>query len=408
MVAGRKLPLPEPDTFRLEDFKSLHLSVPLESTKYAFISMFLRRVLNLRSHMLIQETADLKAQISSRAKHPVEILPQVTVPSDLWLVHDIVIRNISVKTTILHEVNTLLLLYVDSLQTNELFLIDEFLLLSLEKRINDQNLGDFNNKQDPEPYFNSLNEEEEYEENADEDESVFLRRTVTGVSDLILSRATSLPLSTTSSKNGNRLSNFSRELVANKRKFSFLSLPPLPVATEEKQLLQSTKPVQTLPELNALTQLSPGQKDTFSAHSIANGLLSKSRIYNKMKKRRELANLVASAPNSITSASSDPLSRGKSNPHELDAKISFNTAFQLSAAHRAENQRRKHEYYLQTKILGELTQILVGFFGKSGLRANLIRLMEFIKDSVFKFILVDICHMLVEYGHHKIQSGTSR
>lgn len=405
MSAGRRMSLSDPDFINLDEFKSLNLSVSLESTKYAFISMMLSRVLNLKNESLLLDPLGSEPRPKSKSARPVELLPQVAVPNDLWLIQDIVIRNMPVKTSILREVNAMVLLFVEALQENKLHLIDDKLLSSLERRIHDYNLTDFNNTSEPDPTFESLIEAEEYEESAaDENYSVFLRRSILGGPDI--SARTSRPMSTVSGKNINRLSSFSRDFVINKRKFSILGQPSLPVAEEEKSPLQPTTPTKTLPVLNSLPRFSNSHRESnFSAHSIASGIFSKSKIYSKMKKRRELANLVTSTTTSISSVSSAPSYRRKSNPYEGDAKNAARLSSQFSVSQKAENQRSKHEYYLQTKILGELTNLLVGYLGKSGLRGSLMRLLEFIKNHVFKFILVDVCRMIVDYGHHRLMAA---
>lgn len=400
MSAGRRMSLTDPDSLNLDDFKLLNLSVSLESTKYAFISMLLSRVLNLKSEALLLDPQATEQGPKQKVARPVELLPLVAVPNDLWLVQEITIRNSQTKTSILREVNALVLLYVEALKENKLHLIDEPLLLSLEKRITEFNFTDFNNKLDIEHGFDALNEAEEYEESTiDENYSVFSRRSIIGMPD-----ARPRPMSTASSKNINRLSTMSSTFGVNKRKFSILGQPSLPVAEEERHPLQPTTPTKTLPIMNALPRFSNGHRElNFSAHSIASGILSKTKIYSKMKKRRELANLVVSTATTLSSVSSAPSYRRQSTQYDGDLKspARFNNT-QVSAVQKAENQRSKHEYYLQTKILGELTKSLVGYLGKSGLRGNLMRLLEFIKNYVFKFILVDICHMIVDYGHHKL------
>ncbi|SGZ50766.1 CIC11C00000001634 [Sungouiella intermedia] len=402
----------DPDSLNLDDFKSLHVSTPIESTKFAFISMLLSRVLNLKSDTLLLECSTTEPPALLRNKPSPELLPQIAMPPDLWLIPELVIRNAVLKAAILREVNTLLLLYIESLQTNELFLLDDALIASLEKRIADSNLAVFAYKHEPEPLFDSLHEVEEFEENdTTEEYSVFLRRSVSGNHELMMSKASSRPMSTTSSKNLHRLSSFSREFVANKRKFSsFLGQHTL--SEEDRLTLLPTTPLQNLPVLNPLPQLPTPtpHKDGSGAQALANGLF-KSRIYSKIKKRRELANSVVSTTTSLSSINSSPSLRRKSNAgnaFEADFTTPGKTSPPLNEMQRIENQRRKHEYYLQTKMFGELSNVLTGFLGKSGLRANLMPLMDFIKNSVFRFILVDICQMIVDYGHFKLLYGSWR
>lgn len=396
----------DPESLSLDHFKSLYVSAPIESTKFAFIPLFLSRVLNLKPETLLLDASinDLPSLFKKRPSQ--ELLPQVAMPSDLWLVPEITIRNIGIKTAILREVNTFLLLYIESLQTNELFLIDDALISRLEKRIMDFHLTEFNSNHEPEPQFDSLNEADEYEENDSEVYSVFLRRSLNGNRDLVMSKTTSRPMSTASSKH--RLSSFSRDFAAQRRKLSsFLGQQAL--AEEDKEALKPTTPHQNMPVFSSLPQLPPtghkGENSGTLPH--ANGIF-KSRIYSKIKKRRELASSVTSTANSVNSVNSSTSARRKSSASEIDPKTPGKMSPPLSEMQRADNQRRKHEYYLQTKMFSELTKVITGFVGRSGLRANLSRLMDFVKSSVFRFILVDTCQMIMDYGQYKLLHGTWR
>lgn len=391
------------DILSIAHLKMLTLSAPGEAIKFRFIQTFLSQVLNLDSDKVLLEATVENLPASFKEKPPQELLPQIAIPNDLWVVPDIVIRNLDAKCAILREVNTLLLQYIDLLQTNGLFLIDDAAISNLEKRITDLHLIDFNqkqafnNKNESEFHFGSLDEAEEFEENDTELSSMFLRRSLSGnLMSKVVSRST-----TGATKNLNRLSSLSRDFLLQKRKLSsFLGQHAL--VEDDKETSQQAFPLQNLAMLNPLAQLPANYKDgDFGTPIVANGNL-KSRIYSKIKKRRELAASVASTATSISSINSNPTVRRKSSACDIDPKAPGKAISPVSDFQKVENQRRKHEYYLHIKLFGELTWTIIGFVGKSGLRANMSRLMDFIKNFAFRFILVDTYQMIVDYGHYKI------
>lgn len=373
----------------LDDFQSLLITLPMESTKYSFIGMFLARVLNLKDESLMM---DFNTTFKPPAnKRPVEVLPHIAVPFDLWLNQDVTIQHVKLKNAVLKEVNSMLQSYAEMLKTKKLFLLDEHTLLSLEKRINDYRLLDFV-KQELELRFDSLREDDEYE-HEDVGTMASLKRST--VLELIMLQR---PVSTASSIN--RISTFSRDLMVGKRKFSFLGQhhsPTLPVVDDARRAsLLPTTPVQTLPVLQQLPQFG------MTKDGLPHSFLSKSKFYNKIKKRRELYSLIASTPTSISSGASNPSRRKSStyDPHDSSGN-NFKSVIQVTHLQRIENQRDKQEYYYQAKLLDLKTHFFLGYIGRSGSRANLLRIMEFIKNYVFKFIVVDIAHMIIDYGHRK-------
>lgn len=477
-------PKTKSELFSLDDFALLQIAVPLESSKYSFIPMFLGRVLNLENDLLLLDLSPQK----TKPKRPVEVLPQVLVPLDLWLIQDIGIRQLRLKTAILREVNSLLLLYAEQLRADRVFLIDDAALAAVERRVVENRLIDFSGRDASPERFDALSEADELDdtpdEQADEEYLLFLHRSTADAPDT-LSRASTRPASASGSLH--RILTFLRELVGSKRKFTFLtlssheerlqkspvSLPTMAhspafnsqtnssvispsngsingslhtannsnsdtmrsghenghggnpygslgvrdghsyssrdvsstqgihnnnhrtlvlLPTTALPVMPTTQRAHTLPLLHAAPPM-PAPKELL--HGLASGFLAKSRIYSRMKKRRELGQLVASTATSVSAASTP------------SQRIRQEEQNQLTASQRAENQRGKHEYYLQTKLLAELTQVLVGYLGKSGVRASLVRLMEFIKNSVFKFILVDMCQMVLDYGHNQLRATPS-
>lgn len=389
------------DDFIFDKFLSLQVSVPLESTKYAFIGMLLERMLNLKDEGVILDGNAQKRETNGKKQKPVEILPQVAVPSNLWLQNEIGVKNVKVKNTLLKEINTMLLQYVDVLKTNDRFLIDETTLIYYEKIVTAYNFLEFaRHEQRFDPLIEDEEDEHEYAELVASGRTRLVHATELPINPI--STTSSRPVST-ASRSLNRISTLSREFLHLKRKRSFLGTSQSTEQTDEElkaPISQPSTPQQrVLPVLLSAPQF---YKDPF-ALSLANGILSKSRIYNKMIKKRELYSLASStfsAPTSISSVNSNASLRRKSNPYELNDKLQ-QTLLPLSAVQRIENQKDKHEYYIQARGLAANTNALVGYLGKPGSRAMLIRLMEFIKNSVFKFIIIDISLMIIDYGHLK-------
>lgn len=397
------------DDYDLDKFLSLLVSVPIESTKYAFIGMFLKRILNLKDESVILDANayERKPDSSRKKRKPVEILPQIAVPPKLWLQHDIVVKNMKIKSSLLKEINSMLLEHVELLRSNAMFLIDETSLSYYEKILVAYNFLEFGRNHNR---FDPLREDDEFE---DDD----------GSSMLSLTRARSLffpdlnnapfnpasysrPPSIGSHKSVNRISTLSRDFLSSKRKQSILGhlAPALQNSDDERRRLVSQTSMngqlKSQPNLNSSGQF---QDEKLKDHSITNSILSKSKIYNRIKKRRELYSLVSSAlstPISVTSVNSSPSFRRTSGVYDGEGR-SHHLYSPLSASQRIENQKDKHEYYVQVRRLAENTNALVGHLGQPGSRAMFIRLMEFIKNSVFKFIIIDVSLMIIEFGHLK-------
>lgn len=372
----------------LDEFQGLLLSVPIESTKYSFISMFIGRVLNLANDLDILDPA---AVLRVAGKPPVEILPQIAVPSDLWLRGDVAIRAAKVKTAILKDVNLMLQQYLDALQSESFFLIDDDNIRMFEKRIADYNFLDFTLPQ-LHPNFEPFSEHEELELENGETPKDPLRPE----SELLF------PSKPASAPAPNRLSAISRDIMG-KRKLSFLGHYPQskpgsqpagsPMSPTDDDKSASSPILPLAPAFNKFPASSSPKS------SPVNGLLFKSKIYNKIKKRRELYSLAYSSTTSLSSANSKSSHRHKSLPYDSpDMNFPSKHTPQASHAQRIENQRDKHEYYLQARAFAENINKLVAFIGKSGSRANLMRILEFVKDSVFKFMVVDVCHMTLARG----------
>ncbi|GEQ72151.1 hypothetical protein JCM33374_g5837 [Metschnikowia sp. JCM 33374] len=387
----------------LEEFQALQLSVPIESTKYSFMSMFLARALNLKDENIIMDPASyrIKNQIS-----PVEILPHIAVPGDLWLASDIGIRDSKIKISLLKDLNAMLARNIDDLRQTDFFTIDEELIHSFVTRVVESRLTDFTQTTDTDQ-FNSLREDDELDLDDIGESSVSVKHSPTETDTASNSSSSSRRGSVSAPSSVSRMTSLSRDLMSGKRKLSIFghhhSSKGEPVSyNEERKSVASFQSPQTSPRLNSPDSSLPQQLGNPKASQI-NGLLSKSKFYNKLVKRRESQISVSS---SVNMGSTSPIYRNPVASAESQENLGFTSrnSWQMGATQRIENQKEKYKFYAQTKSLGENIQTLTSCFGRPGSQENLVALMEFIKNYIFKFIVVDICNMIIA----KAQMGFAR
>ncbi|PSK35341.1 hypothetical protein C7M61_004586 [Candidozyma pseudohaemuli] len=352
----------------------------LKLLKYAFMLMLLLRVLNLDDELEITKLSGLKQSL--KGSEAQEILPQITVPPTLWLEDHVALTELKIKVALLKEINGMLYKNVQTLQLDEIFLLDDTTLLYYEKLLNAYDFLKFNRTV---PLFEAFREDDEYEDY--DDVSMYpemLRRT--SASDLARPGSSARLVSSGSYKS--RMSTLSRDF----RKLSFLGLngheekeeqPPLPI-------LPMSAPQRSFLSSAALPH---PHRDQF------NTLLLKLKFYNKLRRRDSGASYSSalSTPTSMTSNTSNSSIRRKSSQAFPDKPPKE----RLSEAQKQENQRSKLEYYVQVRELAENTQVLVNYLGKPGSRASLVRLMDFVKNNVFRLVLIDISAMIVDYAHLK-------
>lgn len=370
----------------------------LKLLKYAFMLMLLLRVLNLEDEQaMVGASAAAKAKLDEA--EPPEVLPQITVPLTLWLQEDVVLAELKIKVALLREINSMLQKNVLTLQSEELFLLDDTTLMYYEKLLTAYDFLKFNR---PAPLFDALREDDEYEEYDDASSvSVYpshpdsiLRRT--SASELARPGSSARLLSSGSYKS--RMSTLSRDF----RKLSFLGLnghPELP--SHEKEDVSPPLPILPLsaPQRSFLASTFQPASLLHPHRDQLNALLSKLKFYNKLRRRDSAASYSSalSTPTSMTSNTSASSVRRKSSQGFTEKQPKK----RLSDAQKQENQRSKLEYYVQVRELAENTKILVSFLGKPGSRASLVRLMDFVKNNVFRLVLIDISSMIVEYAHLK-------
>lgn len=313
----------------MDHFQSLSLSIPVETTKYTFICLFLTRVLNIKdeSHIRTKELA--------KRKRPVEILPGIVVPPDLWLKDEVIPKDIKIKTNVLHEINTMLEKDGDA---------DAATLSYYEKILSAYGFLEI------------------------------AKRDLVALIDLVPEEDLELVQTPTNTKRT------SSQLMLKKR-FS--------------------------------TLLGHGDDDDDSKRQQAlNLLLAKSKIYHKLKKHRELASSLTSTSssnrNSIsTTATTNSASlrrRASSNlttpdySDRLLQPVRLPSIPTISAAQRNENQKLKADYYAELRLLLAHVERLLDIIKRTH-TPPLVTMFEFIKNYVFKFIIIDVCQMIVDYGH---------
>lgn len=367
------------------EFEILALQLSLESGRYSFMTMFIQRILNVSkdAHILSLEGASLV-----KYKAPFEILPQVFLPHDLWLNRDVNIPDATVKIALLRDANVMLQSYITVLQADELFLVDDRKLLDFELRALPYCSIDLS---EPRPLQKTLTPVEssdliEEPELEDAQQSLTLQK-VRHLQGLEPQTPHSLTPSAI-----NRMPSFQRDFSKSKRKHSFLghiSLSPGP------QYFDSISQASPSP---LLSPLSPNGAVLSPTRPPSQSFFSKSKLYSKMKKRRELQTLVLSTSTSGTTGM--PSTRPESTVSDYSSVFDVNEALMMERY--IENQKQKHAYYVQVRLVRESVKQLVNYLRRPGILASLIKLLDFVKTYVFKIIVVDTCRMVLNYGHAKV------
>lgn len=371
------------------EFEMLTLQLSIESGRYSFMSMFMQKILNVNkdAQILVHDTPT-----SIRYKPPFEILPLVSLPYDLWLNNDVSIADASEKIALLTDVNSLLQGCLADLSKDELVLVDDEILARLEKTAM--------------VYFvlavPGLQSESDPEQSPAISPCCTYRQLSNDLEEVLASSQTAKLYPTLKSEpqtplqhpsNGmSRMPSFHRESAKTKRKHSFLahlSLSPGPLYFDSVSQ-------NYLPSIQA--QLSPTAAATSPTRTNNPSFFSKSKLYTKMKKRRELLVLALSVSTNGTT--------GASSIRRASAILDISSIFDINEAiineRHLEIQTHKHAYYVQVRMLRESVSQLLGYLKLPGVLACVIKLLDFVKAYIFKVIMVDICQMLVNYGHAKV------
>lgn len=415
-----------------DSLKSLSLSVTAgNTTKYSFICLFLTRLLNLKDPKTILND---NGNLPHKRKRPVELLPGIAIPQDIWLYHEIIIKNIKIKTSLIHEFNTMLEKYLlpsgfTLEQASILYyqkLLTAYKFLEMPKRepfydnYNTEDLDLSFKEEDLDLSFKEEDEDEMLEDSFDS-ESKALDRTdsnetfdASHESATIDSRSSSTSISpntsfsTTSSTvlSSKRVSSLSKDLMSRKR---FLSLLGHKKAGTETRAVSE-------PMLTSQGTNSPDEEP--KRQQALNSLLAKSRIYNKIKKHRELSGSInsgASSHSSFSYSNRNSISttgttvssrrRGSALAYEINDKSSVKTASsipfpKLNIHQIYSNRKLKYEYYLELQTLNKRTNELVSLL-TTNLSHSIIELLEFLQHNALKLVVIDFSQMLVDYAYFK-------
>lgn len=125
---------------------------------------------------------------------------------------------------------------------------------------------------------------------------------------------------------------------------------------------------------------------------------SKSKIYSMLKKNRDSISSTSSS-RSINSLNRNSTS-GFSSISEKDvSEVESKASTILTADQKKNNRNMKFEYYLQLSKLSQIVNsILINLSPRNLNYIKLIKILEFLKKMIFKFIVLDTGKMISEYG----------
>lgn len=361
------------------EHEMLALQLSLESGRYSFMTMFILKILNLAtdSQILLQNASQVV-----RYRTAFEILPHVFLPHDLWLNSYVTISDATQKISLLREANNILQTYLNVLQGNELMLVDDDKLQEFEKRAS--------------KYCSLQIEKEDTADTTNPMEQLddkLQRASIPPLSNPKLRSPTSpdpqTPLSRKATASS-RMPNYQRDFNKVKRKHSFLghiSLSPGPTYFESMN--PSPSPL--------LSPLSPNPVTISPTRPSNSSIFSKSKLYSKIKKRRELQALVLSVSTTGSNGTASLKPMSTNSEHSI-----LDVDEEIVAERCLENQRQKHAYYVQIKIVKETIEQLLKNFQRPGILPSLIKLLDFVKGYVFKIIMADACQMILNYTHAKV------
>lgn len=451
-------------------FESLSLAIP-DPSQFDYIKHFLHTLLNVQKPELLVEDGSV-----DRLQQGHEILPEIFVPPDLWLKDNITIKDVKIKVTMMTEINSMIEREVSGDNHD---LLDETALLYYQKLlmaykfyepssgpgtgsgprpgsgpgIGGRSLShgtDFSLREE-------LDEEEDYE-------TKLLNRTVSnqlsnslrthqsyfsnnGSSNSTHSNNYNYNTLNNNGNNSRRGSSQSKEhLLSRKRFLSLISNGNGHNGTGNNghnsynghnghnsnhnsyngqfNGPQGINGSPTNVYTNGFGSSIPPEKqdheDDHKKQQALNSILSKSRIYNKIKKNRELnssmnsnisiPSLPQSARNSIsttttTGSSTNPKSKRASSittPEPTDLRhasfVPVPSFASYSLSQRQEIQRNKYDYYVQVFHMLNLIDRILRLLQLNPHDTKSFKLMDFIKRYVFKFIVLDASDMVIKYA----------
>lgn len=378
-------------------FQSLSLSIPVDTAKYKKMYLFLSKVLNVSDENVILQTEE-QGRHYIMNREPIEVLNRVYLPHDTWLKGEVTIKDIKIKSNMLLEINNMIEKELPG-TIDQVVQIDDTIINYYEKLLTAFKVYEIPCQEDESRHDSigdSLKEED------DEDASLYDSNDIS---------RTQTTISTTSLKT--RLSIFNRY---SSRRSSSMSTKKGVLSTAGQSA--DTNDASSIVYPNGTVKNEEERKKGF------NNILTKSRIYNKLKKHR----LTGSVTSNISSPSNTPYSNRNSvsttmtynsynsrrresssfaSPEITEGRIltipspKENQLPILTATQKQENQRDKFEYYSQMKRLKFLTRRVIKHLDHSQEAYDLIKILEFVNKYVVKFIFIDISQMIILYGQRK-------
>ena len=378
-------------------FQSLSLSIPVDTAKYKKMYLFLSKVLNVSDENVILQTEEQGRHFIMN-REPIEVLNRVYLPHDTWLKAEVTIKDIKIKSNMLLEINNMIEKELPG-TIDQVVQIDDTIINYYEKLLTAFKVYEIP-CQEVESRHDSIGDS--LKEEDDEDSSLYDSNDIS---------RTQTTISTTSLKT--RLSIFNRH---SSRRSSSVSTKKRVLSTAGQSA--DTNDASSIVYPNGTVKNEEERKNGF------NNILSKSRIYNKLKKHR----LTGSVTSNISSSSNTPYNnrnsvsttmtynsynsrrRGSSSfasPEITEGRIltipspKENQLPILTATQKQENQRDKFEYYSQMKRLKLLTRRVIKHLDHSQEAYDLVKILEFVNKYVVKFIFIDISQMIILYGQRK-------
>lgn len=383
-------------------FQRLTLANPPDYNKYSVIVNFLLTVLNLNSSVL-NGTNDID-EFNFGSKQ--ELLPNIAFPPDTWLRDSIVIKDCKIKSSILGGIITWLSQEVENDQE-----LDEARLSHFETLLIAYNIYEVPNKSSNESIYPpptvSLNEEDENDEETLADSYKSDKS-----SDQQSLQASSIYTRTSLPSQLKRMSSFSREIISSRKRLSTLLGHDNSDGT-----LSAALGVSFGAKISPRHSRSQWQVDMAEHNKQALiSLVSKTKIYSKLSKKRESSssnnsrnsvqtqsNRSSVLTNNLVATRSSSSSFGRT--LALPSTDSINESrlpgqFQISTAdQKKENRKLKFDYYAQLYKFLQITDLILK--NLQGDRADYnksIRLLEFIKKKIFKFVVIDVSQMVLDYA----------
>ncbi|CAK9442278.1 uncharacterized protein LODBEIA_P60210 [Lodderomyces beijingensis] len=429
---------------------------PVDLSKYEIISVFLTHLINMRDPgIILTQPKNLqffkRFQVQTPPESNREILDGILFPADVWIRDEVSIKNVEIKVTMLNEINSMLESELGNISEQSSF--EEITLSYYAKLLTAYKVYEVPTRSFPvkEDSFLQGPIDEECEEGKRQDDlglfgKPFYRTT---------SNQSQQSSGSQSSKNSKNKRTSSTSSLGKKRLSSFLTngnkhqpledsstphTPPhQPFANQRRNSSLSTITDSTSTTTNSglfhsnsnsnSNHRSSSSRQSPEGHgptATINSILSKSKIYNRMKKHRD--SLASVASNKTQSSPLSPLSNRSSLSTAQTGATSVGSrrrsvgvqsinnsgaASVTSSAHtvtamveviseeqRHENSKHKYDYYVQIFKLNRNTDKIMNALVANTQVPNekLVKFLEFIKEKLLKFIIVDVMFMILSYA----------